>query len=353
MRLLRNLMFPTLALLGIGFAIARAQFLTPSSPAPAPRYAPATPDHNGPRVAGLGLTEPPGESVGIGVAKGGLVTQVPVTPGQRVSAGDILLELDDIEAQAAVELRRSELELAEKRVERLAAMPRAESLPPLEQKVAAAAAMLAGARDRLSRTETLVAKNAATPEELQSRRADFDRTQADLAAATAELKLHQAGAWKHDLDVAKAEVQQAKAALRVAEAALARLTIRAPRDLVILRVNVRPGEYVEAERSADAPIVTGPVGPLHVRVEFDEAEGGAIDPAQEAVAVVRSRNSLRLPLRFVRFEPLVRPKKTMTGSSNERVDTRVLVAVYELVQDEPAVFVGQQVDVFAPAKSPR
>jgi hypothetical protein len=52
-------------------------------------------------------------------------------------------------------------------------------------------------------------------------------------------------------------------------------------------------------------------------------------------------------LRFVRIDPFVVPKKSLTGESAERVDTRVLQIIYQL--DKPAdrpLYVGQQVDVF-------
>jgi hypothetical protein len=52
-------------------------------------------------------------------------------------------------------------------------------------------------------------------------------------------------------------------------------------------------------------------------------------------------------LEFVRFEPLVIPKKSLTGDATERVDTRVLQVIYRLQKPVPAaLFAGQQMDVF-------
>jgi hypothetical protein len=54
-----------------------------------------------------------------------------------------------------------------------------------------------------------------------------------------------------------------------------------------------------------------------------------------------------IPLRFVRIEPYVIPKTSLTGGSAERVDTRVLQVIYQF--DRPAsrnIFVGQQMDVY-------
>ena len=64
------------------------------------------------------------------------------------------------------------------------------------------------------------------------------------------------------------------------------------------------------------------------------------------MAFLKGSTQNALPLRFVRIDPFVIPKKSLTGDSSERVDTRVLQIIYEL--DRPAVrlYVGQQVDVF-------
>jgi hypothetical protein len=51
-------------------------------------------------------------------------------------------------------------------------------------------------------------------------------------------------------------------------------------------------------------------------------------------------------LEFVRFEPYVIPKKSLTGDSIERVDTRVLQVIYRIRDAEPSVYVGQQMDVY-------
>jgi hypothetical protein len=51
----------------------------------------------------------------------------------------------------------------------------------------------------------------------------------------------------------------------------------------------------------------------------------------------------------VRFEPYVVPKRSLTGDSTERVDTRVLQIIYALDPAALPVFVGQLMDVFIEA----
>ena len=64
--------------------------------------------------------------------------------------------------------------------------------------------------------------------------------------------------------------------------------------------------------------------------------------------------SLQTPLEFVRFELYVMSKRSLTGDSSERVDTRVLQVIYRFSADRFPIHVGQQMDVFIEARqSPR
>ena len=69
----------------------------------------------------------------------------------------------------------------------------------------------------------------------------------------------------------------------------------------------------------------------------------AVQPGR---AVTRGQAHKEYPLRFVRVEPYVVPKKSLTGDNTERVDTRVLQVIYALEGAEGRVYVGQQLDVF-------
>jgi hypothetical protein len=68
-----------------------------------------------------------------------------------------------------------------------------------------------------------------------------------------------------------------------------------------------------------------------------------------ARASLRGDPGQSFPLTFVRVEPYVLPKKSLTGDNTERVDTRVLQVIYAVDARERALYVGQQVDVFVDA----
>src|SRR5262249_44404559 len=119
----------------------------------------------------------------------------------------------------------------------------------------------------------------------------------------------------------------------------------------ILKVNVRLGEYAQAGVLSYPLTTMGSVDPLHVRVDIDETETWRIRPGHAALARLRGNPEISVPLTFVRFQPYVLPKRSLTGDTTEPVDTRVLQAIYEFAPNEFPAFVGRQVDVFIAAPS--
>ena len=127
--------------------------------------------------------------------------------------------------------------------------------------------------------------------------------------------------------------------------------IRALVDGEVLQVNVRPGEFVGAPPS-QALIVLGNVTQLHVRVDIDEYDIPRFVPEAPARATLKGQPDEFFPLKFVRIEPYVVPKKSLTGDNTERVDTRVLQVIYAIDTGGKRLFVGQQLDVFIDASPP-
>jgi hypothetical protein len=95
----------------------------------------------------------------------------------------------------------------------------------------------------------------------------------------------------------------------------------------------------------------GSIEPLLVRVDIDETETWRVRPGRHALARLRGNPEISVPLTFIRFEPYVLPKRSLTGDTTERVDTRVLQVIYAFPPDDFPAFVGQQVDVFIAAPS--
>ena len=148
-------------------------------------------------------------------------------------------------------------------------------------------------------------------------------------------------------------IVQAESQAQVTRVEIARYKILAPRAGTILQVKVRPGEFATTGVLETALVTLGDTSELHVRVDIDENDAWRVAQEAQAEAYVRGNRDLHTSLRFVRFEPYVVPKRSLTGDSTERVDTRVLQVIYAFDRHALPVYVGQQMEVFiaSPARA--
>jgi multidrug resistance efflux pump len=346
--MIRKYVLPVVAALLFAFAVfnvVRGQATRdPLPPAAEPARTPF-----GHTVAGAGLVEAETENISVGSAVAGVVTQVDVQVGQKVKAGDPLFRLDDRQLQAELKYRQAALVAAEAQLKRLQEMPRKEELPAKLAQVREGEANLANMEDQYKRALELGGP-AFSPEDLVNRQQQARMAREQLARYRADYELLKAGAWEPDKLVQTTAVEQAKAQVEQTKVDLDRLVVRALVDGEVLQRNVRPGEYVGAPPGG-ALIVLGDVHTLHVRVDIDEHDAPRFRPGAAARGSLRGDPSHPFPLRFVRVEPYVIPKKSLTGDNTERVDTRVLQVIYAVdgVSAERPLYVGQQMDVFIDA----
>lgn len=302
-------------------------------------------------VAGAGMVEPQTENIAVGSSVPGVVTEVLVRVGQKVKKGDPLFRLDDRQLRAELEIQRAALADATAQLDRLEAMPRPEELPQAEAAVREAQADWENWERQWARGEDLMTRRAISEEEFIDRKQQAIQARERYNRAVAERDLIKAGAWQYDKEVSKAAVERAKAQVDQVETELDRLTARALVDGEVLQVNVRPGEYVGAPPD-QALVVLGNVTQLHVRVDIDEYDIPRFVPDAPARATLKGQPDQWFPLKFVRVEPYVIPKKSLTGDNTERVDVRVLQVIYAIDTQGERLFVGQQLDVFIDAAQP-
>ncbi|HSJ97609.1 MAG TPA: hypothetical protein VLC53_11080, partial [Myxococcota bacterium] len=86
------------------------------------------------------------------------------------------------------------------------------------------------------------------------------------------------------------------------------------------------------------------------RVDIDEEQAPRVALGEPATVSPRGAAERQVRARFVRAEPRVVPKRSLTNSAAERVDVRVLQIIYELPDADGLFRVGQQVDAFIPAR---
>lgn len=346
--MIRKYVLPMVAVAGLVFAIyVVAQGAKPVPAAP-PVAQPAIAPYQS-YVAGAGIIEASTENIAVGTVTPGVVTDVYVKPNATVKAGDPLFKVDDRSLQAELQVRQAALVQAQAHLHKLEQTPRPEDIPPAEAKVAEARAALSDLRNQLSLYENVQDKAAISQDELARRRYAVEMAEARLRQAIAQLELLKAGTWKPDLEIARAEVDAAQAQISLVRTEIERLTTRAPVNGTILQVKIRLGEYAPAGVLQAPLILMGNLDRLHVRVDVDENDAWRVRQDAPAVAYVRGNRDLQTRLDFVRIEPYVVPKRSLTGESIERVDTRVLQIIYSFDRGALPVYVGQLMDVFIEA----
>ena len=290
--------------------IARLQAERAMPPAGDPPLPPA-PKPYAQSVSATGILEALSENVSIGVPVPGLVAEVTAKVNDKVKTGDVLFRLDDRDLRAQELSTKAKLEVARARI-------------------AVSEAQLAQVKSQLTRLSAVNDPRAVSREDIDNRTQDVAVASAQLAAARA--------------DVSAAETELKSIALLIE-----RLTVRSPRDGTVIQANIRGGEYAAVSPKTPAMIV-GETDRLQVRADVDEQNATRIRPGQKGHASLKGDPSVTFPLDFVRVEPYVIPKVSLTGAGTERVDTRVLQVIFSLKRPEnPPIYVGQQVDVFIDA----
>lgn len=254
------------------------------------------------QVAASGIVEASTGTIAVGTPVAGIVALMDVSWGDLVTKGQPLFQIDD-------------REVADTRATAVAQLAAANAaLPPTAQKLAAA--------------NRLHSDGFVTKQDLVQRRADYDAAQSAVEAARAQ--------------IARIDTE------------IARRTVRAPVSGRILKINVRRGEFADTMTGASPVILMGGDDPLYVRADVDEHDAWRVKPGVAATAYVPGNHALHTRLQFVRIEPYVLPKTSLTGSPTERTDTRVLQVIYSFDPKTLPVYIGQQVDVVigGPGASP-
>ena len=280
------------------------------------------------RVAGAGVVEPSSETISVGTAISGLVTDLNVQPGEYVTRGQPLFVVDTRAIRSRIAETGAQVGEAEAAI-----------------REASAAIAEARSAETTAGRQLALYRNVDDPAAVS--RAEVIRAEGDANAARERRTLAEAR-----LAAARARLQSAQAQVGTAQTELGRATVRAPISGQILAVNIRPGEYLSTMGGGNSQsfIEMGETRPLHIRIDIDEEQAPRVALGEPAIVSPRGAAGRQVRARFVRAEPQVVPKRSLTNTAAERVDVRVLQIIYELPESDGLFRVGQQVDAFIPAR---
>ncbi len=357
---MRNKILFALSFIGILAGCSAAYIFGLSKPALSAVFNPVS----DPYVSGIyaeGIVESvqsSGENINIYPEVPGTVQQVFVAEGQQVTKGTPLLQIDDSVQRATTEQQKSAAQAALSMLDELKAEPRQENLDVAEAQVVAAQASLKNANDQLRKQDAAYEMDPRTvsKDALDSARNAKAVAEANLDVATKQRNLTKAGAWIFDIRNQQNQYDALEKSYLASSALLAKYTLRAPADGVVLAIGTMNGNYVSPQGGYESysqgmtPVIVlgAPQASLQVRCYVDEILVPKLPPQSKIKAQMSVRGSnVRVPLDFVRVQPLVSPKIELSDERQERVDVRVLPIIFTAEKPkEVSLYPGELVDVY-------
>ncbi|MBS0645684.1 MAG: efflux RND transporter periplasmic adaptor subunit [Verrucomicrobia bacterium] len=320
-----------------------------SPPTPAIPFPPPVPPYQH-FIATLGTVEASSEDVWIGTSDSDIVETVYVQEGDYVKEGSPLFTLRTRVLHAQLEEAETAYMVAVANYEKQLDLPRQESIPPSVALVHQAEARYLDYASQFQIVENLKNPGSVSQDEFNQRKYASCLAKYQLEEAQANLCLLLSGAWVRDLEIFRAEKKQAQASVNILRAQIASSTVYAPFAGVVLVNNIHKGEYAQAGCLDKPLMIFGAIKELHVRVSIVEEEIWRMIEGAPGTAYLRGNRLLSTPLSYVRMQPYMTPKKTLSGDVNEMVDTRVLYLIYKIEDRDLPLYPGQLLDVYLEAK---
>jgi HlyD family secretion protein len=253
---------------------------------------------------------------------------------------------------------QSQAQAASTLLDELNAQPRKETLDVAESQVVAAQAGLKTAQDALDKQQAAydLDPKSVSKDALDTAANAVATANANLEVARKQRDLTKAGAWVYDVNNQERTYNALYKSYLSASALLAKYTLIAPKDGIVLAINPTVGSYVSAQgaydtytQGMDPVLVLGsPHAHLNVRCYVDEI----LVPRLPGPAAMKAQMSVRgstvkIPLEYLRMQPFVSPKIELSDQKLERVDVRVLPVIFRIETPKDLnLYPGLLVDVY-------
>jgi HlyD family secretion protein len=240
-----------------------------------------------------------------------------VAEGDRVAAGDVLLEVDASRQDTRIAELRGNLAQAEARLAELAHGARIETIDAARAALARARSAQTDAEIGYTRAAELLERGLTSQAVFDQSLAMRDVRRAETSAAAAELTELTSGTRPEQIDQGAAAVEAAKAALREAELTRARLTVRAPRAGIVDALPFHPGD----QPPVGAELVSLLVGDApYARVFVPAPRRASVKPGDLLeVRVEGVETRFRGTVRSIRNEPNFTPYYALAGDDASRL----------------------------------
>jgi membrane fusion protein (multidrug efflux system) len=268
----------------------------------------------------------PIEAIQIGSMVEGPIGFLPWREGDRVEAGQKLVEINRETYRAELKAAEAALAVAQAKLDDLNAGTRPEEIDQARQSVREAEQSAEFERSDFESVAQLVETGALPGEDIEKARVKQTAAEAKLQAARSQLDMLEAGFTRTAIAVQEATVKETAAKLELAQARLNETIIAAPFAGTITKVLVRQGDMAAMK----APLLEmADLSSLVVRCAVPETNASEARPGMKAQVRLDALPGKDLPAEVVRVYPELDP----------RMRTRTIeLTVQEPVELVPGMF---------------
>ncbi|NEQ34258.1 MAG: HlyD family efflux transporter periplasmic adaptor subunit, partial [Leptolyngbya sp. SIO4C5] len=306
------------------------------------------------RISASGTVEPV-KTVNLSPKTAGILAELYVEQGDRVTAGELIARMDGDDLEAQLRQNQASLAEAEAQLADVRQGSESEQIAQAQASVSSAEAQLRDAqsrltlaRDRLERNRQLYSRGAISANELDS--FESETRVAEAAVDQAEARIYEAEQRLQDLrndpdteEVAQAEARVARAQAQV-DAAQIRLEdtlIRAPFAGIITQKFATEGAFVtpttsaSSATSATSTAIVALASDLEVVAEVPEADINKIEPGQ----------SVEIQADAIPDETFLGEVRLIAPEAIERQNVTLFEVRIELLEGQDQLLSNMNVDV--------
>ncbi len=203
----------------------------------------------------------------------GKVVKINYEIGQEVKAGDVLYQLDDIDARLQVNQTAAAVELSEINVKKISGSTYEQQIAQLKSALVAAEVAYDNAKTSYESVKALYEAGAESKFKYDQAESQLRLTEQQYLTAKTNYDSTEQKSALENIATAKAQLDQSKAAYDIAKNALENTSIKSPISGIVAARNVKVGEFVS---SAAASYVIIDNSAYTIEVDVNEAVIGKV-----------------------------------------------------------------------------
>ncbi|MFO0949327.1 MAG: biotin/lipoyl-binding protein [Planctomycetota bacterium] len=297
-------------------------------------------------VVGSGEIDVEGGTIPLSLSVIGDVEEILVKEDQHVTAGTPLVRLRSVLAKQNVAQAEAAVARAEVGLEQAKRAPADHKLRVQlqEHAIAASQARLEAQQRQVDKLERLLKINATADENLRSAQDQLREGKIQVDAEDVRIEQLKLERPAEAISIAESALADAKAQLAIAREQLARHTLVAPVDGIVLRVLVGPGETLGAQQREPA-VWFCPNKPRIVRCEIEQEFANSVTPGMRADVYLDGDDSTVCGGTVLRCSEWIARRRYLPEDPTLRIDARTMECLVQLDPKESPLRIGQQVRV--------